>query len=278
MNFLNSILIGLIQGFTEWLPISSTGQGMLVLIGLIDVAPKQAFAIMIWLHIGSLTAVCFKFRQQLFNIIKVFPKTIKKISKKNKELSLAETICQFLIYSTFFFLLIAPLVYLILRKILPVISGEITTLLIGIFLIITGIILKKSKERTILKNQKDISKLDSILVGIMQGFSILPGISRSGIVLATLLGRKIKQKDALELCFLMAVPAMFFGFIGAIIFQELKVDFNLRYLIIGNIVSFLSSLLVLDLFLKLARKINFGNFCIFIGIVSFIPFIFLIVS
>ena len=278
MNFLNSILIGLIQGLTEWLPISSTGQGMLVLTGLIGIAPEQAFSIMLWLHIGSLTAVCYKLRQQLFNVIKVFPKTIKKISKKNKELSLIETICQFLIYSTFFSFLIALPAYLILKKVLPVISGEIATFSIGIFLIITGIILKKSKERTIFKNKKDISKSDSVLAGIVQGFSILPGISRSGIVLAALLGRRIKQKDALDLCFLMAVPAMFFGFIGAIIFQELKVDFNLRYLIIGNIVSFLSSLLVLDLFLKLARKINFGNFCIFIGIVSFIPFIFWIIS
>lgn len=278
MNFLDLILIGLIQGFTEWLPISSTGQGMLVLTGLIDVAPEQAFAIMIWLHIGSLTAVCFKFRQQLFNIIKVFPETVKKISKKNKELSLTEIVCQFLIYSTFFSFLIALPAYLILKKVLPVISGEIATFSIGIFLIITGIILKKSKERTIFKNKKDISKSDSVLAGIVQGFSILPGISRSGIVLAALLGRRIKQKDALELCFLMAVPVMFFGFIGAIVFQELRIDFNWRYLIIGNIASFLSSLLVLDLFLKLARKINFGNFCIFIGIVSFIPFIFWIIS
>jgi undecaprenyl-diphosphatase len=273
MSVLDSVLIGLVQGLTEWLPISSTGQGMLVLIRLININPEQAFAIIIWMHIGTLAAVCYKFRQKLFDLIKVFPGVISKIAKKNRELSSTETVCQFLIYSTFFSFLIAIPIYLVLKEIFPVMGGEIATFLIGLFLIITGLILKKSKKEIALKNQKKISPSDSILAGIVQGFSILPGISRSGIVLTALLSRKIRQEDALELCFLMAVPVMFFGFVGAIIFQELQVNFPLRYLIIGNVVSFLSGLLVLDLFLKLAQKINFGNFCIFIGILSLIPFL-----
>lgn len=272
MNTFDAILIGFLQGITEWLPISSTGQGMFVLINFLGFSPREAFSMIIWMHLGTLVAVCVKFFTLLVNLLKTFPKTVRKIAAKER-LSEIEMVCQFLIYSTFFSFLIGFLVYLTLIKILPVLGGDITTALIGISLIITGLILKKSKQSQP-REKAQASILDSAVAGISQGLSIIPGISRSGIVLASLLWRKFKPEEALELCFLMAIPVTIAALIGEIATAGIDhTGFHLSHLIVGNLTSFLTGFLVIDLLLRWSRRINFGNFCIFIGLLSVIPLI-----
>ena len=119
---------------------------------------------------------------------------------------------------------------------------------------------------------------DSLISGLVQGTSILPGISRSGVTVSTILFEKYDQDNALRLSFLMSVPVTIASVIVDIIFGGGSVLGTLNIFTIGIIVlvSFLIGYLTIDLLLRLARKINFGYFCILYGIIAFliiIPFI-----
>jgi undecaprenyl-diphosphatase len=104
-----------------------------------------------------------------------------------------------------------------------------------------------------------------VIVGIIQAFAVLPGLSRSGLTTSTLLIRKHDPEYALKLSFLMSIPAVLVAEIGLIIMQKAVFDI---YSLVAILVSFLLGLLTLGSLLKIAQRINFGYFCIFLGLIS----------
>lgn len=248
MDIYEAIILGIIQGITEWLPISSSGQGMLTMLMFFGVSAKEAFSIAIYLHFGTLLAVLVYLRQEIIDIFKV----------ENKK------ILQFLIISTIFTGLVGLPLYKFLSDAFGEFSGGIFTILIGILLIITGIILHQSKETS--KEARDIELKDMVLAGCAQGITILPGISRSGITVAALLWLKFNQQTALKLSFLMSIPAV----LGALAIESLNSTITpfSQEVAAGIIFAFIFGILTMHLLLKIAQKLNFANFCIFLGGVS----------
>ena len=273
------IVIAILQGFTEWLPISSSGQTMIISMNIFGISAEEAFSLSIWLHLGTTLAVLLKFRTDFSKIINsLIPRGYKAgdidIRKRN-----------WLIYATLGTGITALPLYFIFRIIISeaftAFQGDLITLIVCGLLIITGIILLKTRktygENTIENVPENLIRKDSFISGLIQGFSILPGISRSGVTVSSILLEKYDQDDALRLSFLMSVPVVIASIIVDIIFSEGSVFgiINPLLIIIVTLTSFLVGYLSIEFLLRIAQKISFGYFCILYGVIAYliiIPF------
>ena len=259
MDIIQAVLLGILQGITEWLPISSSGQVVLSLIEFLNVNAEAAFSLAIALHIGTMLAVVVKYREDILDIF--------------KKLSWKDNLTRFIIVSTIFTGIIGIPVYFLLKSIF--VYGEFANALIGILLIITGIILYISKK--IKLGNVGVSNLgykEMAVAGAAQGISILPGISRSGTTIAAMLLMGVRQDIALKLSFIMSIPAV----LGAVTLDFAGGDFivstfGLTEIIIGIITAFIFGYLTMDILVKIAHKIRFDIFCILFGIIAILAFL-----
>jgi undecaprenyl-diphosphatase len=250
MNILEGVFLGVLQGITEWLPISSSGQSMLFLINVLHIPPEEAFSISVTLHLGSLFAVVYYFRAKL-----------REVLLKDRNL------LSFLVFASLASAAVGFPIYVKVRELFSSVSGEAVTMFIGVMLIITGIVLKNTGKAA----RQEFSNRDALVVGGAQGIAILPGISRSGMTIATLLLRGIEQETALHLSFLLAIPAIF----GLVVVESSSVVLSAPVLV-GVATSFVVSLILMHYFLALAKKIDFSGFCIAVGSFAFfVPLLFM---
>ncbi|GAG79046.1 unnamed protein product, partial [marine sediment metagenome] len=155
-------------------------------------------------------------------------------------------------------------------------QGDLLTLAISSLLIVTGIVLlifkRKFGKKTIeAVSDRELIK-DSSISGLIQGIAILPGISRSGFTVSTILFEKYDQDQSLKLSFLMSVPVVLASIGMDIIFGEGSVfgTIDIFTILIIIAVSFIVGYLSMELLLKIAQKINFSYFCILYGVLSFL--------
>lgn len=233
---LEAIILGLIQGVTEWLPVSSEGVILLIKTHLFSSSSDLETTIkeILFLHLGTFLAALFYFRKdvgQLFN---------------NKQ------ILKFLIMTT----LISGLLGIILLELIPnFANARVITLIIGFCLLVTAFFQIKAPSGGY-KRPVNLNKLDGLILGLLQGLAILPGLSRSGLTVGGLLLRKFDDFYALKLSFLMSLPIVLAG--NLILNWEY---FNFSWENgLALIASFGAGLLTIKLLLKLAQKINFGYF------------------
>ena len=252
---LESILLGLIQGITEWLPVSSEGLVTASATFLLDKSLEDAIGISLWLHLGTALAALFSFKVEILKLTKGF---IGNPSCFKGEIG-------FLFLGTAVSALIGLPLLLFAGEIFqsdPTKNGIQTfTALIGIFMIVTGVILLRSK-RSGKRKRNDSGTIDAMLTGTAQGFSVLPGLSRSGLTVSVLLARGMDRRDALTLSFLLSIPAG----IGAGLYTVFSTGIILspEHLVAVGM-SFITGLVTIRILLKLADRINFGVFVISVG-------------
>ncbi|AIF69652.1 hypothetical protein PAP_06270 [Palaeococcus pacificus DY20341] len=262
MNYMEAVVMGVLQGITEWLPISSSGQTMLALMNFFGVPPEQAYSYALMLHLGTLMALAYKFRYDLGKIL------LKFIAFKWGEEE------KFLFYSTLFTGLIGYPLYKTFSERVAGLNIEVVNGLIGVALIVTGLVLYKTQENPIkraekekgLKSDDEVSIVESITAGIAQGIAVLPGISRSGMTIGALLLFGVKQEKAVRLSFLMAIPAIF----GALFLEAPKNPMPINVAVVAVLSSFTVSLVMLEVMLKAAKRLNFSKFCILFGSIALI--------
>jgi len=252
---LESILLGLIQGITEWLPVSSEGLVTASATFLLDKSLEDAIGISLWLHLGTALAALFSFKVEILNLTKGF---MGNPSCFKGEIG-------FLFLGTAVSALIGLPLLLFAGEIFqsdPTKNGIQTfTALIGIFMIVTGVILLRSKQSG-KRKRNDSGTIDAMLTGTAQGFSVLPGLSRSGLTVSVLLARGMDRRDALTLSFLLSIPAG----IGAGLYTVFSTGIILspEHLVAVGM-SFITGLVTIRILLKLADRINFGIFVISVG-------------
>ncbi|MDP3954022.1 MAG: undecaprenyl-diphosphate phosphatase [bacterium] len=257
---MENIILGIIQGITEWLPVSSKSAIILIEENIFNRpnSISEIIRLALFLHLGTFLAALIYLRKDVRHILgSIF----------NYKSSDAETkkITKFLIIST----LVSGIIGLGLFKILlnlesisPV-TGKIATLVIGLLLLVTAVIQLRAKKGGI-RQASELTNKDSVILGIAQGLAAIPGFSRSGFTVSALLLRKFNDDTALRLSFLMSLPAVLGG----------NIVLNLTNLSLstGNLISLLFSfvfgLLTIDLLLRFAKKVNFGYFVLFFGIIT----------
>lgn len=262
MDFLQLFLIAVLQGLLEWLPISSEGQIALVMLHVFNITDLSTIlSLIIWLHLGTAFSALIKYRVEYFRVL--FPKT----AEKKAEFSYLR---KFLVIVTLATGITAVPLYLFLIELFNPIYGDIISIMIGLFLIVTGIILYFFRNIREYRPATDLSLKEMILLGLIQGLSILPGISRSGTTVATLLGRKIEQENSLKYSFLLSVPVVLGAFIFDLLISGVPelpgISVYMLILMIG--VVFVFGLLSMDVLLAVAKKVNFAYFCVIIGVIA----------
>ena len=176
-NLLLYAVLGAVQGLVEWFPLSSSGQISLTL-QTAGVPPVEALSTALWIHFGSLLAIVIRFRGDFITIVKT---TLYGTGEGEDGAT-----GRFLVLGTIFTALTGIPVYLLFFEWFsnnP--EGRIFTLLVGVLLVITGVVLIiGARMARGMRGASDIGWLDGAITGMAQGFAVLPGISRSGFTVA----------------------------------------------------------------------------------------------
>ncbi len=254
MSIIESIILGIVQGITEFLPISSTGHVTVTgkFMNLIsDENPQQWTSFLAIIQLGTLLAVLIYFWKDLVVIIKEFffdnLKSRKKFSEQSQNSKLGWLIIIGSIPIFTIGLLFKELIEGPLTKNLYVITFSL--LFFAVLLAVA------EKTASFKKDMKDISIWDSLLVGMAQVFSLVPGSSRSGVTITGGLFAGLKREAAARFSFLLSVPAIsasgFFQLYEALEFIDNTMIVNL---IVATVFSALSGYLAIDFLIKYLKK------------------------
>lgn len=252
MTISHAIILGIVQGLTEFLPISSSGH--------LNVFPwlfnweMLSDGMDVALHIGTLLALVIFFFKDWINLLKAgYKKVVKKEDSKDGK------IFWYLVLAT----IPAGILSLILDKVSEMIIGDdinFQMAFIACTLIIMGIILyiadKKSKSTTSYEN---ISLRQAILIGASQAIAAaFPGVSRSGITMTTARFLKVDRESAAKFSFMLAMPIT----LAAVIFDLTNFTFDLA-IILGILASFITGVIVIKFLMDYLKKGSFKVFAIY---------------
>ena len=191
VSILQALILGIVQGVTEWLPISSSGH-LVLFQRLFGINVPTAFDI--FLHFGSLLVILYYFRKDILKILD----SLFKWKTKSEDFKM--------IWYVFIASIPAGIVGLFFLRFFESLFHSL--LAVGLAMLINAMILFSTR---FIKGEKKISADKSFFVGLGQAISITPGISRSGTTISFGLISKIKKEDAFKLSFLMAIPALLFA-------------------------------------------------------------------
>ena len=261
MSFIEAIILGIVQGITEFLPISSTGHltlaGKLMdLIGppnhiISAVNPEHWTAFMAVIQLGTLAAVLIYFLKDIINIVSSFLKENLKERKNFANQSMDSRLGWLIIIGT-----IPVVIFGLSFK--HLIEGNLTKNLwvISSSLIILAIILFVAEKTAKFKKEiKDITIKDAIVLGIAQSFALIPGSSRSGTTITGGLFMGLNRESAARFSFLLSIPAVFAS--GLL---ELKESlpfihgFMVLNLIVATVIAGISGYMAIDFLLKFLKK------------------------
>lgn len=265
MDFVQAVILGIVQGLTEFLPISSSAHLLLFpyYMGW-KIDPTQNVSYYVIVHFGTLMAVLSFF----FNDIKLLvPALIKVISERKIGDDPHRRLAWFLIIGT----LPAGAVFVLVSKLLE--NTLESPMLVGIFLLMTGVLLtvseKLGKRNT---SAKEMRLSDVLFIGFAQGLAILPGISRSGSTIAAGLFRGLTREEAAKFSFLLSIPIIIAGTVEEMTALTLgSQQGNVVMLISGFITAFVSGYFAIKFFIDYLKKHSlyvFAIYCFTLGTIT----------
>jgi len=263
------IILGIIQGLTEFLPVSSSGH-LVIAQRLLNVPHSIPFDVTV--HLATLLAVIIYFRNDILEILRWVAVGIFKITTRS--LSFTE----FYQRVAFFKLACLLLVATILTAAIGFSFSDFfeslfsSTKAVGAFLILTGIVLFAAESFP--KGKKEIGQLnlwDAIVIGLAQSAAIAPGLSRSGTTVSAGLMRGMNRELAARFSFLLSIPAI----LGAGLFEAKKIAVvtDIMPLVLGGIAAFASGFLAIGLFMKIITRYSlrgFAYYCLAVGLIVLI--------
>ena len=262
-DLISVILMSIFQGIIEWLPISSEGQLSLLFVTIYGLDNLTAITLALILHLGTMFSVIWYFRKDLKEIINYKSRILHIILITT--LGTAVTSIPIVIVFKESWESITE------NLLLP--ADLLFTLLIGILLIITGLILSTQPNQGT-RDSISINNYEAFILGLAQGFAALPGISRSGMTITYLLIIGLMHKDALKVSFLVSIPAVI-GATGlefilegfSISLQGIivgEVFFPYPLLLIAIVLTGVIGFLTIDFLIGL-KNIQYDKFCIGLG-------------
>ncbi len=257
MTILEALILGIVQGLTEFLPVSSSGH--LVLVQKLFGIEGGVVFFNVAVHLATLFAVCIALWEEVLKLIK------KPICKMTGLLVIATVP--------------AVLVGLLLNDVFDNITTSGIT--VGIGLLITGtVLLVTIKLKPGTRNLDDLKWHDALIAGLAQAIAIVPGISRSGMTIVANLSLKMKKELAVKFAFLMSIPVILGGFILETYQMISDGSAGVEWLpiVIGMIAAGISGYFAIKLFIRTVMKGNlkwFAFYAFAIGLLVLIDQLFI---
>ena len=257
-----SIILGMVQGIAEWLPISS--EAMIVLVQSHFFHNGQSFSDMIsfaiFLHTGTLLAAVVYYRSKIRGLMS----DMTRYRHLNQE---KKSIIQFLCIAT----VVSGVLGIILLQVVTYTQSlfadqKTITLLVALFLMITAYTLYRAEMHKKQTSEK-LTKKRAVITGIVQGFAAIPGISRSGGTVAAMGLLGISKEQALELSFLLSIPLVFFAniILNAPVFLAMT-----AYHAIALASAFVWGIITIELLLRIVKKVRFSYFVALFSLLLYI--------
>lgn len=261
MSLVEGIFLGLVQGLTEFLPVSSSGH--LVLAGkLFNIQQPPVIGEAV-LHLGTLLAVVLYLRIELKTIFQSIWLFVRQ-GEKNSHFKLA--------------------LLIILGSVPAAVIGFLfedyfeaafsSAAIVGIMLLLTGVILLLAERAPASLADKNMSARDSLVIGLAQALAILPGLSRSGTTISSGLFLGLSRPQAARFSFLLSIPVIL-GASSLALVKAASAAINPLALFVGSATAFVSGYLAIALLMRLIveRKLRFFAFyCFIIGSLAIVFF------
>lgn len=250
MDYIISLILGFIEGLTEFLPVSSTGH--LILFGhLFGFEGEKSKTFEIFIQLGSILAITFLYRERLISLLNT--ETLKPQSKK------------FNIIHVFLGILPALVGGFLLHDVIKTYLFSPKTVVIGLIVGAFLLIFADKKKVTIIANSLDeLSYKQALLVGLFQCLALYPGFSRSGSTISGGLLLGASKKVSAEFSFLIALPIMVAatGYDLLKSYHDLSSD-DVGMFFVGFVTAFTVAMIAVKLFMKLLDKISFTYFAFY---------------
>lgn len=245
MSIIIAIILGIIQGLTEFLPVSSSGH-LLLAERIFNVADTPILFSII-LHIGTLVAVLFVFKNSVIERIK------HPFSKRGR----------MLIFATIITLALAFVFRDFFEEALNGGLLAFSFLITASFLLLAEYIAKKYK------NTKELSFKNTAIMGVFQGLAIMPGISRSGATISSAVVQGVNKRDAAEFSFLMSVPII----LASLVWELLKLNgggasLQIAPIIFGFVTAVIFGVFAIKIMLKVINAAKYFYFSIYLIVLS----------
>jgi undecaprenyl-diphosphatase len=257
MDFLEAIALGIIQGITEWLPVSSSGHLVFAqeLFGL-PAGENLLFDLMV--HLGTVLAVCVYFRNELWRIMSALFSGEGRPEQERQLRWLG-------------LMIIVGTVPIAVVGIVASDSmeGVFDLRLVGIALVANAAVLFAA-ERISRGRRRDVRLVDAVIIGAFQAVAIIPGISRSGLTICGGIFRGLQREMAATFAFLLSVPALLGAFVYGVVELE-RYDADPVMLGAGAVVAFAVGMVSIDYLLKAVRGGKlwvFGVYCVIVGLAA----------
>ena len=269
MNIIQGIIIGIVQGLTEFLPVSSSAH-LVFIQNILGVQSSLAFDT--FLHLGSLLAVLWFFRADILKMITSWILSLKDIiDGRFREGFYGDPYKRLAWYVILATIPVGIVGVLYEDSVDALFSGALYVP--AFFLFVTGTILYLSQRMTSGKiNFHNVTKREALFMGLGQACAILPGLSRSGTTIAAGLVAGLDKEFAAKFSFILSIPAI----LGAFLLQAKDIgtamDANFLPVILGFIAAFISGYAAIKWMLELVQKRNldiFAYYCWIVGIVVF---------
>lgn len=254
-----AVIVGIIQGIFEWLPISSEGNITIALTLLGGFSNTSAVTFALFLHAGTAVSAIAYYRDELEQVMRSIPdwRPSTAFGGSTAELS-------YLVIATLATGIVGLPAYFLLGEVISGIQGGLFIVLIGLLLILTGVLQRVSGDLSLgSRDQPDM--IDAVVVGALQGFAVLPGVSRSGVTASALLFRSHDGPSAFRLSFLLSIPAALGGATLALVEAGGIPAISPGGALIALAVSAIVGYLTIDALMRIVERISFWKICFGLG-------------
>ncbi len=225
----------------------------MLMMSVLGLEPDYALSLSVYLHLGTGFAALVYFREEIYD-------ALWRDSDGDRALF------RFLVIATFTTGIVGLPIFLVIRG--ASMYGEALLTITGAALIVTGLV-QKGAQTGGTRTSESLDSRDGVILGLVQGLSAIPGLSRSGLTTSALLLKNYSGEEAFRFSFLMSIPAVFAAAAGLMYLEGAPALES--GLLVSLAASFISAYLSIDILLRVARRVRFWGLCMLLGVLAILP-------
>jgi len=246
---LEAVILGALQGVLEWLPVSSEGNLVLFMVSVMGLEAAKTLRLAVFLHLGTGFAALLYYRQLVAEIL---------LGRSEDSARLRILLAVITVVTG----VVGLPVYMLLN--FSAAQGETIMIITGLALLGTGLMQRGDRGEGY-RVSGEITWTEALTLGVSQGLSIIPGLSRSGVTTTFLILRGFSVGESFKLSFLMSIPASFAASLGIMVLDGVTLS---PASFIGLLSAAVAGFMAMGALIKLAERVSFWKICVALGAVA----------